>query len=265
MPFDPDLYFKRIALSGLVKPDDTSLADIHRAQVYHIPFENFDIQLGKPIKLDEASLCTKLLEQNRGGYCFELNGLLQIALSHFGFQVRPLLARVHVSGRPTSRNHQLLLATLSGREWICDVGFGANGLRAPIPFELNQPRSQDGQTFRLVEDEAYGYMLQNQTNNAWQNLYSFDLLPAFPIDIELGNYFTSTSPSSFFVTSRTATLPTPEGRVALNNFTLREITKSDEQVTALPADQGYLDALEKHFSITLNVPYSALKPIPDVD
>jgi N-hydroxyarylamine O-acetyltransferase len=261
MSFDPALYIHRVGLSDTITIDEAGLEEIHRAQLYSIPFENFDIHLGKPINLDEKSLCKKLLQRNRGGYCFELNGLLQIALTHFGFQSRSLLARVHVSGEMTGRNHQLLLVTVAGRDWICDVGFGTNSLRAPIPFELNQSREQDGFIFRLRADETYGYMLQSKMGGAWQNLYSFDFSPVFPVDIELGNFFTSTSPQSFFVSNRVAALGKPDGRTALINFTLREHDGSQEQITDLEVGPSYLGVLQDYFGIDLDASYGALKPI----
>ena len=211
MMFDDDQYIQRVGLRARVRPNEAGLEDIHRQQVYSLPFENFDILLGRQIALDEAALFSKMVQNPRGGYCFELNGLLQIALSRFGFQSRPLLARVHVAshvgGHVTGREHQLLLVTINNRDWIADVGFGANGLRAPIPFEPGQERVQDGDTYRLMPHELYGTMLQQRADEGWQNLYSFDLTPALPADIELGNYFTSNNPKSFFTYTRVATRP----------------------------------------------------------
>src|SRR5262249_47875451 len=151
------------------------------------------------------------------GYCFELNGLFLMASHAFGFEARPLLARVHLRGEPTARTHELILVTIHGREWIADVGFGGPGLRAPIPFELNHPTTQDGLTFQLVDAGLYGIMLQSQKGNQWLDLYSFDLGHVFPADIALGNHFTSTHPSSLFTFARVAALPRPNGRVALFN------------------------------------------------
>ena len=48
---------------------------MHRAQLATIPFENFDILLGRSILLSPESLVDKLIARPRGGYCFELNGL----------------------------------------------------------------------------------------------------------------------------------------------------------------------------------------------
>ena len=36
-----------------------------------IPFENLDVLLGRPIRIDLASIQAKLVAASRGGYCFE--------------------------------------------------------------------------------------------------------------------------------------------------------------------------------------------------
>jgi len=260
--FALDPYLERLNYSGAIQLTDDRLEALHRAQAYTIPFENFDILLGRGIVLDPVTLYNKLVHQKRGGYCFELNGLFLRALHAFGFDARALLARVHLVDPPTGRGHQLILVTLQGREWIADVGFGGPGLRAPIPFELNHPTTQDGQMFRLVEAGPYGIMLQTQKEAQWQNLYSFDLGQVFPSDIIYGNHFTSTHPSSFFTFARVAALPRPNGRVSLFNCALRSITADGEHEQELAEGQAYLDALKTHFGIELDVPYEAIRPLP---
>ncbi|NOT55678.1 MAG: arylamine N-acetyltransferase [Deltaproteobacteria bacterium] len=259
--FPLDAYLTRLNYSGSVQPTEDRLEVLHRAQAYAIPFENFDILLGRGITLDPPALWNKLIHHARGGYCFELNGVFLMALQALGFEARALLARVHLVDPPTGRGHQLLLVTMQGKQWIADVGFGGPGLRAPIPFELNRVATHDGQSFRLVDAGPYGIMLQTQTNAEWQNLYSFDLGQVFPNDIVYGNYFTSTHPSSFFTFARVAALPTPNGRVSLFNHTLRILSPDGEHVQELREGQPYLDALKTHFGIELNVPHEAIRPL----
>jgi N-hydroxyarylamine O-acetyltransferase len=265
--FDLDAYLQRLNYSGGVQPTEGCLEALHRAQVYTIPFENFDILLGRGISLEPAALCNKLVHRARGGYCFELNGLFLMALQAIGFEARALLARVHLHqvDPPSGREHQLLLVTLQERPWIADVGFGGLGFRAPIPFELNHPTSHDGLTFRLVEAEPFGIMLQSLKKGQWLDLYSFDLGQVFPADIALGNHFTSTHPSSPFTFARIVALLTPNGRVSLLNRTLRRVTVDGEQVQELVEGQAYLAALKTHFGIELDASYEALRPLPGTD
>ena len=60
-----------------------------------IPFENLDIVLRRGfISLECEDLERKLVAGGRGGYCFENNLLLCLALRSLGFGATPMLARV---------------------------------------------------------------------------------------------------------------------------------------------------------------------------
>jgi N-hydroxyarylamine O-acetyltransferase len=259
--FAPDAYLERIGYRGSPAANEDSLEALHRAQAYSIPFENFDILLNRGIELEPAAIFDKLVRRQRGGYCFELNGLLLMALEAFGFDARPLLARVHLAGTPTGRGHMLLHVTGGSKTWLADVGFGGPGLRAPIPFELDRAATQDGQTFRLVEATPFGTMLQVRESGEWKNLYSFDLSHVVAADIAYGNHFTSTHPSSFFTYARVAALPRADGRISLFDRKLRVIVNGVGQEQELAEGPPYLDALREHFGIALDADYEALRPL----
>src|ERR1700744_6304506 len=80
-------YLARIGYSGPVAAD---LATLKALQTFHldaIPFEAIDPLLRRPVKLDLASIQAKLVDGNRGGYCYEHNLLLRAALQAIGFKV----------------------------------------------------------------------------------------------------------------------------------------------------------------------------------
>lgn len=261
---DLDAYLARVGLAQVPPLSAEGLEAIHRAQVFTIPFENFDIMLGRALDLSPAGLMRKLVGARRGGYCFEVNQLLRLALAQLGFSVRPLLGRVQRWPEPTGRQHLITLVEVGGRAWIADVGFGANGLRAPIPLELDRIAEQDGYRYRLVDGAPYGILLQLETPTGWQNLYSFDLETVCAADIALGNFWTECHPHSYFTQARIASLPTPTGRVSLHNFTLRRVTGHTGGEHELAPGDPYLAALAAHFGIHLDVPYTALRDLPPV-
>ncbi|HEU0221775.1 MAG TPA: arylamine N-acetyltransferase [Paracoccaceae bacterium] len=259
--FDRDAYRERIGLSGGVTADVDGLARLHRAQAGAISFENFDILLGRPIELGPEALFDKLVRRRRGGYCFELNGLLNLALAAFGFEVRPLLARVHLQNPPSPRTHELLLVSIGGRDWIADVGFGGMGLRFPMPFELGRAEAQEGDVFRLTDAGPYGVMLEEEGPEGWRALYSFSLGPVFPADIAMGNFYTSWNPDVFFTFAKTAARTIPGGRITLIEERLRRIAGAEESFETLEPGPPYLAALEQVFGIRLDAPYEALMPL----
>ena len=227
MTADLDLgaYFPRIGFDGEVRPDLATLRALHQAHATTIPFENLDVQMGLPIRLDLASLQDKLVRRRRGGYCFEQNSLFLAVLHRLGFEVIPCEARVRLGAVGLlPRTHMLLLVRLEGGTWLCDVGFGGAGLLHPVPVDgLAHPQFLS--TFRVVE-EAGGEgvkALQSFHHGAWEDLYAFRAEERFPVDFEMANHYTSTHPESRFLKTLTAQLAGTEVRRILRNRAYAEI------------------------------------------
>src|SRR6478609_11559210 len=122
-------YLERISYDGPVEPTPACLAAIHRHQALSVPYENLDVQLNVSVGQDPAAIYDKLVTRRRGGWCYELNGLLQRSLERVGFDVRRVTGGVHrhESGDAVVGNHLVLLVQLD-RVYIADVGLG-DGLR----------------------------------------------------------------------------------------------------------------------------------------
>ncbi|MCM2249433.1 MAG: arylamine N-acetyltransferase [Geothrix sp.] len=224
MPVDFGLeaYFERIGFGGEVAPRLDTLFALHFAHATAIPFENLDIQMGLPIRLDLASLQDKLVRRRRGGYCFEQNTLFLSALKTLGFEAIPCEARVRL-GAPDilPRTHMLLLVRMEGTFWLGDVGFGGEGLLWPVPMD-GEAHAQFQNTYRVAPEGALR-VLQSRHDGAWTDLYAFHPEPQFPVDFEMANHYTSTHPDSRFVKTLTAQLPGPEVRRILRNRAYAEI------------------------------------------
>ena len=118
----------------------------------HIPFENLDIQLGRPIRLDLESIQSKLVRGRRGGYCYEQNSLFAAVLERIGFRVTTLAARVRKgASRVLPRTHMLLSVDAADSPWLADVGFGTGGLLKPVAMLPGRASRQFAWNFRLVE------------------------------------------------------------------------------------------------------------------
>jgi N-hydroxyarylamine O-acetyltransferase len=245
-------YLERIRYGSVLDTSIECLTSLHSAQLYTIPFENLDIHLGKSIDLAPDKLIQKLVYDKRGGYCFELNGLFLMALQAIGFDARPLLGRVHITGKPTGRGHQVTLVEIDGEQWVVDVGFGGDTPRCPIALTDNAQFKLKDQTLRIGKSREFGFMLQIQKNSMWENLYSFDLGHVYPGDIEYGNYYTSTSPNSVFVNARIAVRPTKAGTLTLFNNTFKKVISDAESCVEISHGQEYIEVLEKQFGIKLD-------------
>jgi N-hydroxyarylamine O-acetyltransferase len=216
--FSLDAYLGRIEYREHPVPDLDTLAALHLAHAGAIPFENLDIQMGLPIRLDLESLQAKLVQRRRGGYCFEQNTLFLHALREIGFTVIPCEARVRVdTGRVLPRTHMALVVSQGGDDWLADVGFGGEGLVRPVPMD-GTPHEQGGLSFRVAREEAL-HVLQADDGDGWRDQYAFVPEGRYEVDFEVANWFTSTHPESRFVVSLTAQRATPEARHVLRNLT----------------------------------------------
>src|SRR5882724_471677 len=118
-------YLHRIGYSGPHTPTLGTLRQIHRAHLETVPFENLDISLGLPIVLDQDAFVHKIVEENRGGFCYELNGALAALLREMGFRVTLLSARApKKDGSPGPEFDHLTLRVDLDQPWLVDVGFG---------------------------------------------------------------------------------------------------------------------------------------------
>src|SRR5688500_6459235 len=119
--FQADAYFARIGHAGPRDATAATLDAVHRAHATAVPFENLDVFLGRPIRIDLESVQAKLVGARRGGYCFEQNTLFAAALAHLGFAVTCLAARVRLgSARLLPRTHMILKVQAEGRPWLAD-------------------------------------------------------------------------------------------------------------------------------------------------
>jgi N-hydroxyarylamine O-acetyltransferase len=208
--FDLDRYLERIGLSG--RP---TLADVHRAHVTSIPFENLDPYQGRGVSLALDDLIRKLVDDRRGGYCFEHNLLLGAALEALGMNVELYLARVRAGAPPGAtrpRSHLVLRVTDGAGNWHADAGFGIGTLLEPIPFGPGIAHDQAGWSFRVVQD-GDELVLQAARPEGWSDLYGFVPQPVPRIDVEVSNWFTATHPRSIFVTSLIAGTQDASGRL----------------------------------------------------
>jgi N-hydroxyarylamine O-acetyltransferase len=234
---DLEAYLARIGLHG--RP---SVAEVHRAHVTSIPFENLDPHCGIPVSLAVPDLERKLVAERRGGYCFEQNLLLKAALEALGAEVDLFLARVRVGASPSvtrPRSHLVLRVRAGGISWHADVGFGHGSLLEPVPFGVGGEYLQSGWRFRVVEEELE-LVLQTAEGDGWLDLYGFVPHPVPFVDLETSNWFTSTHPRSPFVTGLIVSAYADDGgRTTLGHWdglALKEQTPGGTVVTPVALD-----------------------------
>ncbi|MCB9876595.1 MAG: arylamine N-acetyltransferase [Planctomycetes bacterium] len=240
-------------------PTGALLATLHEAHLRAIPFENLEIHLGRPMRIEPDALFEDLVDRRRGGYCFQMNELLALVLTALGFRVERFAARVWF-GNPMPlppRSHQCLRVTDgAGGRWFCDVGFGGATPLLPVPWRFDAPCEQPLSDYRLTRHAKHGVMVQTRlpsersAADAWQDMISFDELEQFPIDFKLANFAISTMPGSKFVVQRLASFVVGDTRMNVQDGALRRIRPAGVTVDTLaPADEARL--LRETFGLDL--------------
>ncbi|GLU49631.1 arylamine N-acetyltransferase family protein [Nocardiopsis ansamitocini] len=203
---DLDAYLARIGYRGPLAPTEETLRGLHRAHLAAIPFENVSVLLGEQPRLDLKSVQDKLVRRERGGYCYEHNGLFAAVAERVGFGVACLAARVSVGAHGLRPATHVVLAVvdLQGMAWVADVGFGGTGLLEPIRLADGAREQQGDRGFSVHRVDAGEWVLRTTTDEQTTDLYSFTLEPRYRVDHEVGNYYTATHPDSPFVRGLTA-------------------------------------------------------------
>jgi N-hydroxyarylamine O-acetyltransferase len=250
-PAEVDLaaYFARIGYSGRPDASLATLNQLHLAHAVSIPFENLDVMLQRPIRLDLTSLQEKLVRDRRGGYCFEQNLLFAAVLTQLGFSVTLLQARVRFgTQRVIPRTHVALAVEIGGVPWLADLGFGSYGLLEPLPLQAGEFQ-QFSWPYRLVR-EADQWALRAPVGGIWQDLYVFSLEPQLAVDFEPANHYVSTHPDSRFVRVLTVQRVSPEVRKVLRNTELITTTPAGESSRIISGDDGLLSVLNSEFGLS---------------
>ena len=240
-------YLTRIGYTGPIKPTLEALHGIHRAHLLAIPYENLDIHLGRPLSLDIHLIFDKLVQRRRGGWCYEMNGLLAWALREVGFNVTLLGGTVGRErlGPLAEGNHLIMLVQLD-QPWLADAGFG-NGILEPLPL-IEGEHKQNGFVFRLAH-----------AGQRW-NFYNHDYGgPGFDFTLEprtLGDFaerchWLQTSPDSGFVRVAVCHRWHADGLTSLRGAVLQHITPDGVKEQVIESESDYRYSLDNTFDLDL--------------
>ena len=228
--FDLPSYLARINYRGPLEPDRATLAGLLAAHMNSIHFENIDVLLGRPIRLDIESLQDKIVRGRRGGYCFEQATLFDAALRALGFKTTLRTARVTLVLAPDKapRGHMIVVVDLPDGSFVADPGLGGLGCRAPIPLD-GAPAADGDETNRIVFD-GRRRTLKVESGERKIDAWVCGLDDDNWVDFEVANHWFSTHPASPMRQRLMLRAMTPEGRVTAMN---RDVTiRRNGQVSA---------------------------------
>jgi N-hydroxyarylamine O-acetyltransferase len=248
---DINHYLKRIQIDIGTKPDYFFLEKLIDHHLSNIPFENLSVRKRRTIILEENFLYRKILYRDRGGFCYELNGLFNWLLTQLGYDVSIVSAEVHLSSEKNfspKYDHMALLVHLDNT-YIVDVGFG-DSFRKPILLNGGRVEDVSGKyQVRPPDSNQNYYIIQKQINNEWQPIYRLNTIPRELIDFNEMCRYNSNSPDSQFTQKTICTKANINGRITLTDDYL--ITTDKREKTRIPVTsfQNFKACLLKLFNM----------------
>ena len=217
-------FFQRIGLSPetVIEKNVNFLGMVQTGCVLHIAYENLDILENKPLNLDPEALYEKIVLRGRGGYCFELNGLLAYMLRKMGFTVSERFSRfLRGESSVPMRRHRVVIVHLEDGNYLCDIGVGQIAPRLPLKIEKNTIQTQNGETYRFAKDPRHGWILWEMHHDVWREYICFTDDAAYDVDFLQPSFFCEKHPDSPFNKSYMLAIKTETGRRTIDGSTYK--------------------------------------------
>jgi N-hydroxyarylamine O-acetyltransferase len=192
-----------------------------------------------------------VVDQRRGGICYELNGAFGALLRALGFQVTLLSGRVaRADGQDSPEFDHLALRVDLDQTWLADVGFGDSFLE-PLLLQSGIEQKQEAGVFRIVEMGGSLAVERQQPDLSWKPEYRFLLTPRLLQDFTAMCHFHQTSPDSHFTQNSVCSVAVPNGRITLADFKLITANKGTREERMLASEDERRAVLEQYFGVVL--------------
>ncbi|WP_318275122.1 arylamine N-acetyltransferase family protein [Streptomyces pharetrae] len=244
-----DAYLARIGAERPEKPDLDALRLLQERHCLTVPFENLDYHLDADIHMDERAVA-KVVEQRRGGGCYEVNPAFALLLRALGYAVEILPGQVYrPEGPGPFLGHLALRVRVDEVDWLVDVGFGRNS-RRPLRFDATGPQEDPHGTYEVRPNEEFG---GHEVHLNGRPLYRVGERPVRVADFAPTLWWWRTAPESPFLQDLFCSLPTEDGgRVTLKGDRLTTVTPEGRGTEELPDEEAVLAAYREHFGIVLD-------------
>ena len=247
---DLSRYLARIGFRRVPRPGIATLRMLQRAHTLCVPFENLDVQLGRPLTTNVEQAYRKNVLRRPGGWCYEQNGLFGWALAEIGFEVTRVAAAVMRAerGAMSEANHLALLVRAPGADdtWLADVGFGGS-LLEPIRLEECTHRQDPFRLGLRRLDDAHWQFWED----AGDGEFSYDFRPEPGSEDALARRcdVLQADPESSFVLNLVAQLRTPRRHSTLRGRVLTHRDAGGERVNTLDSSDELVQTLAGVFGL----------------
>lgn len=245
---EPNAYLQRFQ-AEFTNHTIENLSQLQRLHMQHVPFENLDVIRRVPIYLNHKLIYDKVINRNRGGYCYEVNGLFRWLLNELGYNAHHVAATVkRPNGKFARPNTHVAIIVELDQPYLVDVGFGDSNYE-PLPLDGSEQTDVSG-TYKVQQMDNQMYDLMRKEDSRWRTLYRFSLDERKLVDFHEGVVFNQVSKQSSFTHHDLVTMATEEGRITLRDHTLTTTINGERQVEELTYDEKAI-VLNEIFKISI--------------
>jgi N-hydroxyarylamine O-acetyltransferase len=250
-PLDIIAYLERIGYTDVIDVTDEVLTRLHKKHVYQIPFENLDVYYKRIFNLDIRNVYQKVINDKRGGFCYELNLLFNCLLTQIGFTSRIIASRIfNGDGTVGPEFDHMSIHVKTGKEYLLDVGYGDLFV---TPIEITEGVQFDGRNyFQINKWNKNEYVISMSGDGlSFSKKYTFGLDVVDIKDFNTICFDKQTSPTSFFVKNVVCTKPTEKGRVTIFNNKLVEKNGESRMEQVIQSDEHLTRCLKDKFGMVI--------------
>lgn len=192
-------YLRKLQLpQELLEPNLATLKILQEAHLKYIPYENLDLLVGQLTSLKREVMFEKIIMKNRGGICFELNGLYNWLLESLGFTVKSYAARfIDRLDEIQMRRHRVMCVTIENKRYLTDVGVNSESTRQPLEMIDGLVQSDGISEYKFSNDPFWGWVLwQKEKRKPWKRMFGFTEELQLDMDFIPASIYTDFHPAS---------------------------------------------------------------------
>ncbi|MGG0456950.1 arylamine N-acetyltransferase family protein [Bacillus mycoides] len=257
-------FFARLNIEEKETVSFEGLPSIMYAMSQSVPFENLNILENNFTEISKENLEQKILLNNRGGLCYELNPTMYYFLKDSKFDVHLVSGTVYNNANSiwaVDSGHIATVLKYHNELYLTEVGFGSYLPLAPVPFSGEVVHSVTGDyRIRKETTEKGNYILEMRKNNEFLDQSSTnDWTVGYAFHLEEVNVEKANAAQKIIVEHEGSPFNkvplivklTENGHASLTKDSLT-IAKNGKKTKETVTEEQYKNLLHSTFGITLN-------------